>query len=441
MDYSGKIKLFDIDYDYIINDFEMTIIDSRQDLLREHKISDIVGVWLDTNTDNEKKLKLKLSYKFSHDDAVIMNIDAYLFILDYEFEREKKNEEIHRLTFRSEILDYFYRPQKNYIKNVSKLIESFETNKLPKQKTKEYKFTYNKKEFILYFGINTYLRVDNKFMFDVFSSLNIECDDNIEIDDIFELSIIVKKFLSFVSNKRKVYLEEIIINEYFNENEYKNGNFYLNQSEKEKCNYWHMISYDDINNNIGEIFNEIINDSICFVSLFQYDSNYINAIDIMNICAAFESQFEITYPNYRNKKFEKIKTEMVNQLSLMASKYHDKDYEVFKEILTCTNNYKDILKLKIEYALNEFEKLYDEKVREHMDIKFDFTDDYKNMPTRIKDARNALDHGNNKYKITYKELTDTILLRAITYSMILKVAKVRKFNIMKCIRKFTRFGV
>lgn len=443
MDYSGKIKLFDKDYDYIIKDFEMTIIDSRHDLLRKHKLADIVGVWLETNTDNEKKLKLKLSYKFSNDNAVIMNIDAYLFVLDFEFEKDKKNEEIHKLTFRSDILDFFYRPKRNYIKVVSKLISSFETNKLPKKEFKEYKFIFNKKEFTLYFGINSYLRVPDRFMFDVFNSLNIECEKNIEIEEIYKLSLVVKSFLSFVSNTRKAYLEEVIINGYFTESKYKHGKFCLNQSPKEDYSYVHILNYDDIKDNIGNIFQEIIDDKICFVSLFQYDRDYINTIDIMNICAAFECQFDITYPNYRNNKFKTIKKEMVEQLKLLSSKYknNEKDYEIYQEILSSTNNYKDTLKLKLEYALTEFEKLYKAKTREHIDIKLDFTEDYKEMPTRIKNARNSLDHGNTKYIIIYKELTDTILLRAITYSMILKVAGVKKANIMKCIRKFTRFGV
>ena len=205
----------------------------------------------------------------------------------------------------------------------------------------------------------------------------------------------------------------------------------------------HILNYDDIKDNIGNIFQEIIDDKICFVSLFQYDRNYINPIDIMNICAAFEFQFDITYPNYRNRNFKTIKKEMVEQLKLLSDKYkkNEKDFEIYQEILSSTNNYKDILKLKLEYALTEFEKLYKTKIREHIDIKFDFADDYKEMPSRIKNARNSLDHGNNKHIITYKELTDTILLRAITYSMILKVAGVKESNIMKCIRKFTRFGV
>ena len=444
MDYSGKIKLNDKEYDYFIKGYEMTIIDSRTDFFRKNKLGDILGKWLETNTDNHKKLKLKLSYKYFNDNAVIMNIDAFLYVLDLELDENRKNDEIHKLTFRSEVLDYFYRPQKDYIENVSKIINSFAKNDYNKKATKKYEFKYNNKNYILYFGINCYLKVYNNFMFDVFSSLNIECKENITMDEVHELSIIVKKFLSFISNNRKVYIDTILVNSYFDENiKYKNGEFYLNQSAKEKIEFKSVLNYDDIKENIGNIFDEIINDKICFISLFQYDKDYINTIDIMNICAAFESQFDVTYPKYRDDNFKKIKKEIINHIKLIEEKFSSdiKNKEVYDDILNSVKNYKDILKSKIEYALNDFEKLYNEESGKYMDIKYDFKDDYKEMPNRIKNARNSLDHGNNKTKITYKELTDTILLRAIVYFMILKSAGIDNYNIMNFMRKFTKFGV
>ena len=423
MDYSGKILLFDKKYNYIIKDFEMTIIDSRNELLRNHELIDIVNKWIETEINEEKKLIVKLSYKYSNDNAVIMKIEAYAFILDFKFQRAKKNDEIHKL---------------------SELIGTFDKQKIRKRNFKKYEFVFNKKKYLLYFGINSFLTVDNKFMFDVFNSLNIECEDAITIDEIYELSIIVKKFLSFISNSRKVYVDEILINSYFNENNaYKSGKFYIEQGEREDLNWNKILNYDYLKDKIGEIFDEIINDNICFVSLFQYDKNYISAIDIMNVCAAFEGQFDKTYPKYRDKKFSAVKKDIIENLEIfkLGYKKNREEQKIIDEIMLAVNNYKDILKSKLEYALRDFEKLYDTKVREYIDIKFDFKDNYQDMPTRIKNARNKLDHGNTKVKINYDVLTDTILLRAITYFMILKTAGVSRKNIMKCIRKFTRFGV
>ena len=163
----------------------------------------------------------------------------------------------------------------------------------------------------------------------------------------------------------------------------------------------------------------------------------------MNVCAAFESQFDKTYPSYKNKRFHKVKEDLLTELDVFKSNYKkDKESQmILDEITLSVKNYKDILKSKLEYALKDFEKLYNTKIREHIDIKFDFKDNYKDMPTRIKNARNKLDHGNTKVKISYDVLTDTILLRAVTYFMILKKAGLKRANIMKCIRKFTKYGV
>lgn len=294
MDYSGKINLLGKKYHYIIKGYEMTIVNTRIDILRNHKLSEITNKWIETETNEEKKLVVKLSYKNARDDAIIMKIDAYFYITDLEYKREKMKDEIRKITYRSDVLDYFFRPNKKYIKLVSNLIQTFDNGKLKKENFKKYEFYYNNKKFIMYFGINSYLRTNERFMFDVFSSLNIECDDNITFDEVYEISMYVKKFLSFISNTRKVYFDEVMINGYFNESKYKYGYFYLNHGDKESVYYMNVLNYDDLKNNIQEIMQEIINDNICFTSLFQYDQNYINTIDIMNICAAFECQFDRT---------------------------------------------------------------------------------------------------------------------------------------------------
>lgn len=443
MDYSGKINLLGKKYHYIIKGYEMTIVNTRIDILRNHKLSEITNKWIETETNEEKKLVVKLSYKNARDDAIIMKIDAYFYIIDLEYKREKMKDEIHKITYRSDVLDYFFRPNKKYIKLVSNLIQTFDNGKLKKENFKKYEFYYNNKKFIMYFGINSYLRTNERFMFDVFSSLNIECDDNITFDEVYEISMYVKKFLSFISNTRKVYFDEVMINGYFNESKYKYGYFYLNHGDKESVYYMNVLNYDDLKNNIQEIMQEIINDNIYFTSLFQYDQNYINTIDIMNICAAFECQFDRTYPKFKNKKFNDVKNDILLNLKEFKLDYKkDKEsQEILDGIILSVKNYKDVLKSKLEYALKDFEKLYTTKVRKYMDIKFDFKDNYMDMPSRIKNARNQLDHGNTNVKINYDVLTDTILLRAITYFMIFKSAGMNKTNTMKCIRKFTRFGV
>lgn len=160
MDYSGKINLLGKKYHYIIKGYEMTIVNTRIDILRNHKLSEITNKWIETETNEEKKLVVKLSYKNARDDAIIMKIDAYFYIIDLEYKREKMKDEIHKITYRSDVLDYFFRPNKKYIKLVSNLIQTFDNGKLKKENFKKYEFYYNNKKFIMYFGINSYLRTN-----------------------------------------------------------------------------------------------------------------------------------------------------------------------------------------------------------------------------------------------------------------------------------------
>lgn len=442
MEYYGKIKICDKEYSCILKNGEMTIIDSREDLLRKKKISEITGKWIELKKEYSQ-LFLKLSFKSFSDNAVILNVDACYDVFEFDSGHEEKSKEIHKLTFRSDVLDFFYRPNGKYINAISTLIKGFDKYEENSMKTKMYNFKFHEKEFNMYFGFNAYLKVDKVFPFDVFNSLNIECDKEITLDDIYDLSFIVRKFLSFISNTRMVKIDKIITNGYFDEEhteKYRHGEFYINQKNIENVSCSDVIVYDYLENSIGNIMSEIIDNKICFTSLFQYDRNSVSYVDIMNICAAFESQFDVTYPDYKNDIFKKIKNDVVSNVESMKKNYKDKEeLKIYNEILNGVKVYSDYLRRKIEYALSEFEKLYDES-KDPISIKFDFKDDYKEMPNRIKNARNHLDHG-SVYYFNGEELTDTYLLRAITYFMILKHAGVDNKNIMNCIRVFTRFGV
>ena len=64
--------------------------------------------------------------------------------------------------------------------------------------------------------------------------------------------------------------------------------------------------------------------------------------------------------------------------------------------------------------------------------------DYEKMPERIKNSRNALDHGNRDMVLNSNAHWDGELLRAIVYMMILKEAGVDEEKIRHSLNKFTR---
>ena len=61
----GKIELLGKEYSYVVIGYEMIIIDSKEDILKTHKIDQITNRWLETKINEGIKLIVKLSYKYA----------------------------------------------------------------------------------------------------------------------------------------------------------------------------------------------------------------------------------------------------------------------------------------------------------------------------------------------------------------------------------------
>ena len=89
---------------------------------------------------------------------------------------------------------------------------------------------------------------------------------------------------------------------------------------------------------------------------------------------------------------------------------------------------------RIDIVLKEFIQIYGEK-----NVQYDFEEDYVNMPERIKNSRNALDHGNVEYKFERNMYWDVELLRAMVYMLILKTSGVSDENkLFNSIKKLSK---
>ena len=195
-----------------------------------------------------------------------------------------------------------------------------------------------------------------------------------------------------------------------------------------------VLKYKDIKECIGNIFEQISKNQVYFRSLFNEDDTIIHTYDIMNICAAFEAQFAVFAPKFEDKTKSNVKKKMVNHLLSHRTEYDDTETEYFDAILDWLKNFNDTLQKRLQIALDEFIRIYGED-----DIDFDFSPEYKTMPKRIKDTRNALDHGNHTYQLTSLMFKDTELLRAITYMLILKKANMSDSNIRACLKRLSKF--
>ena len=115
----------------------------------------------------------------------------------------------------------------------------------------------------------------------------------------------------------------------------------------------------------------------------------------------------------------------------MPNNYNDSELYEMKSIINGIRNFSDTLKSKLQYALEDFIAIYE---KDKNRVEFDFGKNYIDMPNRLKNARNALDHGNTKYQLSNINYYDVELVRAIIYMMILKKINMPNEQIGKCVR-------
>lgn len=115
----------------------------------------------------------------------------------------------------------------------------------------------------------------------------------------------------------------------------------------------------------------------------------------------------------------------------MPNNYDESELYEMNSIINGIKNFNDTLKSKLEYALEDFVQIYE---TDRNRVEFDFGKNYIDMPNRLKNARNALDHGNTKYQLSNINYYDVKLVRAIIYMMILKKINMPNEKIGKCVR-------
>ena len=461
MNFSAKIKINNIDYDCHAKDSELVITNSDIDFWKEReKIgwSDILNEWIEILSDDEfdidsngrKKYLMLLSYEFSGKGVLRLHIISCIDLLERN-DSEKSNNLIKHITIRSKVVDMFYWTDKTQIE-IKEICTSTLNSEQGCSKELKHGFELGGKKINLYFSPvairkQKYLAANVFEGVDIVVVLNVECAEGLTANETLDLCNCIKAFLSFVSNSREVVLEEILINinHYTKWKEslanYPNGKMFISQETNRNDEITNIIPYSYIKENISSIFGEIANKGIRFISLFQYDKNVISSVDVMNICATFESQFGKTFPEvyeFDNKTFKETKeiiTNIIEQLKIQPIF----DCKILSKFVRYNNDSKNTgsLKFRLNYALKAFEEMDIYKNNKKLNywefyIKRIGGENYKEMPKRMYNARNPLSHGG--IPKDRQALTDTILLRAIVYMLILKKADVIDENIIKCIK-------
>lgn len=440
--YNGYIDIDGKKYSYTFSDFVFSIHIGNQpgQYVGWDRCNQIINDgWIHIWDLSQNELYLHVEhpiYLYLGEYSYAISGYVRLFYLDRKSDRNSRFL-CHNLLFKHSVIDFLFDCDDKYIQRIVSLFNSWkdstEANDMHADRH-THKFSLSGMEYQISFP--TYCQYDYAapFPFHVYNAILIENSNIQSVNDIWCIANTVKLFLQLVSQTRTINLDEIPLNFPSSENPYNAWLYMRPEQNISIARREHVLKYKDIKECIGNIFDQISNNQVYFRSLFNEDDAIIHTYDIMNICAAFEAQFAALEPKFKDKTQSSIKKKMVNHLMSHRTEYSDAEIVYFDSILEGVKNFNDTLQKRLQIALDEFIRIYGED-----NIDFDFFPEYRTMPKRIKDTRNALDHGNRSYQLTSLMFKDTELLRAITYMLILKKANMSDSNIRACLKRLSKF--
>ena len=437
--YRGQIEINNTLYQFRFEDFKLFISGNKR-LVGWSQINElIVNDWILLQDIDNNFLYLKIDDRFcSPSFEYGFNISAY--IIKYNRNRSTSADSslsFDNMIFRSDVIDYLFRNNEIYRQEVAYLLandnEVIECQKPKKRSSVQIKL--DDKPYKMEFG--TMMQGSNlPFPYVIKNYIKIHSDKLNSFQDAFRIAKTIQLFLKFISQSPNVNFYDSIW--LVKGEDVNNCNIFMHfRPEDERLNANRVLVYEDIDEIIGSLIEMIYNDQICFRSLFVSDYDRITYADIMNVCAAFETQFQYRYSkNFRYKEQEQVKKKMIGILEqARESQFSEIEKPLFDELLSGVKNVSETLRKRIEIALDDFIKMYGEE-----EIKYDFEASYLEMPERIKNSRNALDHGRIKYQFQNIMYWDAELLRAIVYMMILETAGLNndKDKIKNSIKKLSK---
>lgn len=434
--YVGNLMIDEENYLFYFVDYKLLILGNFTQKINYSKIINFLGEdwWISVQDFENAGLDIKID----NIDYVIANkcslsVEAYFITRSLKKEKEVLDRlHFRNICIRNDIIDYMFRNNREYIKNVIYLLNKWNGCGLdipnPQFQYEPIDIQVNGENYVLEFKI-LFQGSQKPFPFNINHSILISSDVDRTFKEIWYVVKLVRFFLKFVAQSEGVNFEEKI---YVYQDDMDQCSTFLSLRDENNADIImeRVLEYNDIKKGIGELINKIDNNKILFRSLFTMNKNIIFSSDIMNICAAFESQA----PDFADKKKKDVRRKMVSKLSEVRNEFEESELQYFDEIIEGFNNYKDTLKERIECALKELVDIYGAE-----DIRYKFLMDYEEMPKRIKNSRNALDHGNGDVKLSNKVYWDAELLRAIVYMIILKDIGVENGDIKHSLDKLSRF--
>lgn len=391
-------------------------------------------------------------------------VPAYIICKSNLISPLPKCENIEKIKIYGECLDKFYFP-KRIIDNNDFFSE--ETAKFEVKKMKTDDFIVKNDKFSYGVSWNIPISSNINVVLDVKSYLEVNFKNLKDIDDILEYYLKIKKFFSFINNRKYIKFNKFIASKKIKLNYDINSEstelkeiyfefFFVEPDEKidlsKSINYIHL---EDLNNKFTEIYNIVTeNDFLTeYYPLSESDNRYVDNDKFLKVASAFESEFDKANPNYKSSnsvEYDFVKKKILNNISLEKQKNNNeilssddslkikslkkinKEYSYFEKII---KNIDGTLQEKIVFCLKKYGNIIDSK-KELLIKNYDI-EKVKDgvLAEAFKNRRNKISHGKGTDIFSNAEIIAYELLRLCIYCLTLERCNLNTNDIKMIIEK------
>ena len=362
-----------------------------------------------------------------------------------------KFENIEKIRFYGDCLDKFYYPKK--IIDFNDIFSTKLRLELDKEKNKTRNFTINKDtySFGIYWKIPHGSNINQ--VLDVYSYLDIKFNAKKDISQIVEYYFNLKKFFSFINNRKYIKFEKILAykKELINygigdekniqETTIEFELYFEDPDEKFDIDKsLNAIRLEDIEDKFIKLYKKVTDKEFLteYYPLSKKDDSYIDNIKFANVSSAFESEFNKLFPKYKSDVCEEYKEVKKMILKSIANKRRksnraietskgEKEIKYLKNVMKrCDYFSKVIAKIegtleeKIIYSYNRYSYVIN-KTRQNLMRNYGIKK-LKNgtLASKFAKRRNAISHGNYTEGFSEIDIIAYELIRICIYALTLE---------------------
>lgn len=403
--------------------------------------------------------------KFSHMGRGILQafVPGYVICKANGVKPLPKCEEIRKIRFFGECLDRFYYP-----KRIIETSDFYHSNDIKlevnKNKLKTDNFIVSKD--IFKFGVAWKIPYSSNInvALDVESFLEIEFNRNKSIDEIVEYYLKVKKFFSFINNRKYIKFNKVIAytiipvnygiqHDDIRDEEFKFEFYFVDPDEKYDLNKTNTsIHLEDLNNRFSRLYKLVTDKDFLteYYPLSISDNNYVDNDKYVNVARAFESEFDKLYPKFKSNISEEYDLVKKSLLKCLANKKNKANSLIQKNIDTKYNkkiikecdyfnkiisNIEGTLPEKVTYSLRKYKDIISNKKKILLN-NYEISKIKKGtLADKFSKRRNDISHGNYVDAFTDEEVIAYELVRMSIYCITLERCKFSDENINNIVNK------